>query len=160
MATSIADRWNGLKNRFTGLHGFILQTHRIVGPLWLVSLAGGFLIDTSQIPGPSIPGLLFIALLITGGYLSLRPWIRGSRTVSERLSGLTQWTWTPAVVIRRTHRIAGGLFLLSLAVALAVTTAGGPEQLVLIPLVVVLLYLAITGLYLFFSPWVSRVRAG
>lgn len=160
MATSIADRWNGLKNRFTNLHGFILRAHRIVGPLWLVSLALGFVVDTSQIPGPSIPGLLFIALLITGGYLSLRPWVRGSATVSERLNRLKQWTWKPSVVIRRTHRIAGGLFLLSLVVGLATTAAGGPEQLVLIPLVVILLYLALTGLYLFLSPWVNRVRSG
>lgn len=160
MATSIADRWNGLKNRFSSLHSIVLRTHRIVGPLWLISLALGFVVDTSQVPGPSIPGLLFLALLVTGGYLILRPWVRGSNTVSERFKRLTQWTWNPSIVIRRTHRLAGTLFLLSLVVGLAATAAGAPEQFVLIPIVVVLLYLAFTGLYLFFSPWVNRVRAG
>lgn len=160
MATTESDRKEGLRNRFTNLHGFILRAHRVIGPLWFVSLALGFVVDTSQIPGPSIPGLLFVALLITGGYLLLRPWVRGTSTVSERLNSLKHWTWKPSVVIRRTHRIAGGLFLLSLVGGLAITVAGGPEQLVLIPIVVILLYVSITGLYLFFRPWVTRLRSG
>lgn len=137
---------------------FIRRTHRIVATLWLVSLALPLLVDTSEIPGPSIPAILFITLLITGGYLLLRPLVRGSATVSGRLNGLKTWTWNPAVVLRRTHRIAGSLFLLSLAVALVITAVGGPENLVLIPLVAVLIYLAITGLIMFFRPWVNRVR--
>lgn len=137
---------------------FIRRTHRIVATLWLVSLALPLLVDTSEIPGPSIPAILFITLLITGGYLLLRPLIRGPATLSGRLSGLKTWTWRPWVVLRRTHRIAGTLFLLSLAIALVVTAVGGPEQLALIPLVVFLIYLAITGLVMFFRPWVNRVR--
>lgn len=160
MATTRPDRLEGLKNQFTSLHAFILQTHRVVATLWLVSLALGFLVDTSQIPGPSIPALLFIALLLTGGYLLLRPWIRGSSTAAERLKGLSNWTRNPSVVLRRTHRIASGLFLLTLAVALGITVATGSDpELVLIPLVIVLFYLALTGLYMFFRPWVNRFTA-
>lgn len=160
MASTVSDRWRSLKNRFTILPVFMRRVHRIVGVLWILSFALTLVIDTSELPGPSIPALSFIALIVTGTYLLLRPWVRGSTTVSERLKGLKNWTRTPSVVIRRTHRIAAALFLLFLAVGLSVTAAGNPESpLVLLPIVVFLIYLAITGTYMFLRPWVNRFRA-
>lgn len=161
MATSEADRLDGLKNLFTGLPAFMRRIHRFLGTLWLLSFALTLVVDTSTLPGPSIPGLSFIALIITGVYLLVRPWVRGPTSVSDRLNGLTNWTWTPSVVIRRTHRIAATLFLLFLALGLSIFAAGGPESpLLLVPIVVFLAYLAITGLYMFFRPWVTRFRTG
>lgn len=161
MGTIISDRWKEVKSQFTILHGLVRRAHRVVGTLWLGSLAVTLLFDTTEIPGPSIPALLFITLTVTGSYLLLGPWVRGSATVSARLKRLNSWSRTPRVVIRRTHRIAATLFLLLVVVALAITATGGPEpQLVLIPIGIVLLYLAITGLYMFFRPWVTRVRSG
>lgn len=161
MSTIISDRWNEVKNQFTVLHGFIRRAHRIVGTLWLLSFGITIFVDTSEIPGPSIPAILFITLTVTGGSLLLGPWVRGPTTVSDRLKGLKNWTRTPRVVVRRTHRIAATLFLLLVAVALGITAAGGSEpQWVLVPIGIVLLYLAITGLYMFFRPWVTRVRSG
>lgn len=160
MATTESDRLNGLKNQFTTLPVFMRRIHRILGAVWLLSFALTLVVDTSELPGPSIPGLSFVALVITGGYLLFRPWVRGSTTVSDRLKALKNWTWTPSVVVRRTHRIAAALFLLFLALGLSILGTGGPESpLLLVPIVVFLVYLAITGLYMFFRPWVSRFRA-
>lgn len=142
---------------------YIRRFHRIVGAVWILSLALALAVDAAgtELPGPSIPGLSFIALVLTGSYLLFRPWVRGSTTVADRLKGLTTWTRTPAVVIRRTHRIAAGLFLLFLAIALLIAAAGGPESPVfLIRVVALLLYLALTGTYMFLRPWVNRVRTG
>lgn len=160
MATTIPDRMDWLKNRFTVLPVVVRRAHRIVGILWILSFALTFVVDLSALPGPSIPGLSFIALIITGTYLLLRPLVRGPTTVSDRLKGLKHWTRRPSVVIRRTHRIVATLFLLFLVLALSLEAAGGLEsQLVLGPIVVILLYLGITGLYMFLRPWVNRVRA-
>lgn len=161
MAT-ISGRWNWLKRRFTILPVLIRRLHRIVGPLWLLSLGLTVAVDAAglELPGPSIPGISFIALVLTGSYLLLRPWVRGPSTVSDRLKGLKRWTRTPSVVIRRTHRIAAALFLLLLAVGLSIEAAGGPESpLVIVPVVVFLIYLAITGTYMFLRPWGRRFRA-
>lgn len=160
MSTTSSDRWNWLKKRFTRLPVFVRRVHRIVAILWILSFALSLAVSTEELPGPSIPALSFIALIITGSYLLLRPWIRGSTTVSDRLKGLKNWTRTPAVVVRRTHRIASALFLLFLALGLSIVAAGGPESpLFLIPIVVLLVYLAITGSYMFLRPWVNRFRA-
>lgn len=160
MATAISDRWNWFRNRFTMLPVFVRRTHRIVGAVWILSFALTLAVDTSEVPGPSIPAVSFIALVITGSYLLLRPWVRGSTTASDRLKGLKNWTRTPSVVVRRTHRIGATLFLLSLVLVLAIQAAGGPQSpLFLIPIVVFLVYLAITGTYMFLRPWVNRFRA-
>lgn len=139
---------------------YVRRIHRPLGLLWLLSLALPIVVDTSEIPGPSIPAILFIATILTGGYLLIRPWVRDSTSMSERLNGLTDWSRPRAAIIRKSHRIAGTLFLISLVVGLGITAAFGSEsQAIFIPVVVVLLYLAITGLFMFFRPWVNRARS-
>lgn len=161
MATTISDRWDWLKGRFTVLPVVVRRVHRIVGLLWILSLAVTFVVDTSEIPGPSIPGLAFIALILTGIYLLLGPWVRGPASVSDRLKGLKSWPRTPSVIVRRTHRIAATLFLLLLVVALSLEATGGSApELILAPVVVTLAYLGLTGIYMFLGPWVNRFRAG
>lgn len=162
MATTISDRWNRLKNEFTVLPVFVRRVHRIVGALWVLSFALTFAVSSTggELPGPSLPALSIITLVITGSYLLLRPWVRGSTTVSDRLKSLKHWSRTPSVVVRRTHRIASALWLLFLAVGLSINAAGGPESpLVIIPVVVFLVYLTLTGIYMLLRPWVDRFRA-
>jgi hypothetical protein len=77
--TTILDRWKRFKDRFRILPVIIRRVHRIVGVLWILSFALTVAVDTSQLPGPSIPGLSFVALVITGGYLLLRPWVHRAR---------------------------------------------------------------------------------
>ncbi len=163
METNMSDRWDRLKSRFAVLPAATRRVHRVLGTVWLLSLALTLAVPSAseRIPGPSIPGLSFVALVFTGTYLLLRPWVRGPTTASDRLAGLRHWTWTPSVVVRRTHRIASALFLVLLVVALAITAVSGSEpRLVLVPVVALLLYLAVTGTYMFLGPWVTRLRAG
>lgn len=160
MSTTVPDRVSWLTDRFTGLPLFIRRVHRIVAILWILSFAVSLVVDTEQLPSPSIPAITFILLILTGIYLLLRPWVRGSATVSERLNGLRTWSRKPTVIVRRTHRIAAGLFLGFLVLALASDATGGSlTELLLIPIVVLLLYLAITGLSMFLRPWINRFRA-
>lgn len=164
MSDTISERWNWLTNRTVALPVFVRRFHRIVAMLWILSFALSLAVDAAggEIPGPSIPALTFVALVLTGSYLLLRPWVRGSTTVSDRLNGLTSWSRTPSVVVRRTHRIVATLFLLALVLALGISVlgVGDPESpLVIVPIVAFLAYLAITGLSMFLRPWVNRVRA-
>lgn len=143
------------------LHRYVRRIHRPLAVLWFLSLVLTLVVDTSEIPGPSIPAILFIATVLTGSYLLIRPWVRGSKTVSQRLQGVTEWTRPWSAIIRKSHRIAGGLFLLALAIGLAITAATGSESpLILLPIVVVLFYMTVTGLYMFLRPWVTRARTG
>lgn len=64
------------------------------------------------------------------------------------------------VYIRRAHRIIASLWLLFLAITLALEAVGGPESLfVTVPLVVLLIALVTTGGYLLARPWVRKLRA-
>ena len=143
------------------LPGYIRRGHRIIALLWVLSFILTLVVPAvSELPGPSLPALLFIATIISGSYLLVRPWIRGSTTASDQLAGLRTGTRRAPVVIRRTHRIAATLLLLFLALVLAMQAAGGPaSSLLLIPVVVFLLYLALSGLFMFLRPWVSRFQA-
>lgn len=159
MATTKSDRWEGFKNRIRILPGVIRRVHRIVAALWLLSFALSLVVSLGELPGPSIPGLSFIAVIITGSYLLLRPWVRGASTVSDRLKRLKNWNVTRPVFIRRTHRIVAALCLLFLVLALSIAAAGGPESpVVIIPIVALLGYLSITGVYMLLRPWVNRFR--
>lgn len=161
MATTISDGWNGLKNQLTFLPAFIRRVHRIVAAVWVLSLAVTLAVPAAseQLPGPSIPGLSFIALIITGSYLLIRPWVRGSRPVSARWGRLKDWDVTRAVLIRRVHRILSTLCLIFIGIALALSTVGLSETpFVLVPIVGLLLALVITGGYMFFRPWINRFR--
>lgn len=112
-----------------------------------------------QLPGPSIPGLSFIALIITGSYLLIRPWVRGNSTVSARWKRLKDWDVTRPVLIRRTHRILSTLCLILIGITLALSTVGLSESpFVIVPIVGLLLVLVITGGYMFFRPWADRIR--
>lgn len=162
MATTIADGWNGLKNQFTFLPALVRRVHRIVAAVWVLSLAVTLAVPAAagQLPGPSIPGLSFIALLITGAYLLVRPWVRGSSNVSARWKRLKDWDVTRPVLIRRVHRILSTLCLMFIGIALALSTIGLSESpFVLVPIVGLLLVLVITGGYMFFRPWIDRFRA-
>lgn len=64
------------------------------------------------------------------------------------------------VYIRRAHRIFAPLWLLAIALAIAVPAAGGGEAPMLTTLAVILLIpLVLTGSYLLVQPWVQRFRA-
>lgn len=67
MATTISDRWNGLKNQLTILPALLRRFHRIVAAVWVLSVAVTLAVPAAgeQLPGPSTPGLSFIALIIT-----------------------------------------------------------------------------------------------
>lgn len=161
MVDTISDRWNQLKTSLRNLPAFVRRTHRFVAALWLLSFAVSLVVSAAgeELPGPSIPALSFIAVVLTGGYLLLRPWVRGPTTASERWQRLRRWDVSRSVFIRRTHRIVAALWLGFLGLALAVELAGGPEsQLVLVPIVALLAYLAITGGYMLLEPWVNRFR--
>lgn len=162
MGTTISDRWNWLKNRTRILPVFIRRIHRIVGALWILSLALTFAVSSTggDLPGPSLPGLSIVTLIVTGSYLLLRPWVRGPTTVSDRLHGLKNWNWTPSFVVRRTHRIASALWLVFLAIGLSTGAEGGPDESpIIIPIVILIVYLTLTGLYMLLRPWVNRFRA-
>lgn len=159
MLSTIMARVPWLKERNITLPIFIRRTHRIVAALWILSLivtAAG-----AELPGPSIPGLSFIATILTGSYLLLRPWIRGGSTVSDRLRRLKEWDMTRSAAIRRTHRMVAAPLLLFIALALTIEATGGSETpLVIVPIVGMLLFLSVTGGYMLLRPWVARLRAG
>lgn len=162
MATTIPDRWSWFTNRFRNLPLFVRRVHRIVGALWILSVALTYAVSSTggEVPGPSLPALSLITLIFTGGYLLLRPWVRRTTTVSDRVKRLTEWNVTRSVFVRRTHRIAGALWILFLAVGLSNEAAGGPESpLIIVPVVVLLVYATITGAYMLLGPWVDRFRA-
>jgi hypothetical protein len=162
MVSTISGRWNWLTDRFRFLPVFIRRTHRIVAAIWVVSLAFGLAAPNlaEQLPGPSIAGLSFIALVLTGAYLLIRPWVRSDHTVSDRWNRLKEWDVTRPVMIRRIHRILGTLLLIFIGIALALTAVGaGESPFVLVPIVGLLLVALITGGYMFFQPWVRRARA-
>lgn len=76
------------------------------------------------------------------------------------------WEWVKdrnvslPVFIRRAHRIIATLWLLFIAIALSLEAVGGPESpLVSMPIGVLLLVLALSGMYLLVRPWVQRFRA-
>lgn len=141
---------------------YIRRGHRIIATLWLLSLAVTIAVPAAaeEIPGPSLPGLFFIATIVTGVYLLARPWVRGPTTVSDRLTRLKQWDLPLPGIIRRIHRIVATLVLLLLALGLSLELAGGAaSELVIIPIVVFLVVLVLTGGYMFVKPWVTRVRA-
>lgn len=163
MSTTTSERLNRIKNWTPILPVFVRRVHRIVGAMWVLSLALAYAVSTTggEVPGPSLPGLSIITLVITGGYLLLRPWVRGPITVWDRLKGLKHWNWTTSFVIRRTHRIASALWLLFLAIGLLTGAEGGPEESpIIIPIVVFIVYLTVTGIYMLLRPWVNRFRAG
>lgn len=162
MATTISERWTGVKNQFTFLPPFVRRLHRIVGAVWVLSLAVTLAVPAAadQLPGPSIPGLSFIALLITGSYLLIRPWIRGNSTAADRWGRLKNWDVSRSVLIRRVHRVISTILLVFIGIALGMTAVGaGESPLVLMPIVGLLLVLIITGGYMFFRPWVNRIRS-
>jgi hypothetical protein len=141
---------------------FMRRTHRIVAAIWLLSLALGLAAPNvaEKLPGPSVPGLSFIALVLTGAYLLIRPWVRSDRPVSNRWKRLKKWDVSRPVMIRRIHRILGTLLLISIGIGLALTAVGaGDSPLVIGPIVALLLVAVLTGGYMFFRPWVHRVRA-
>lgn len=138
------------------------RTHRIVGALWILSLALTYAVSAAgaELPGPSIPGLSFIALIITGTYLLLRPWVRNDSTVSARWKRLTKWNVTLPVLVRRTHRIFATMCLLFIGIAISLEVVGGTQSsLVILAIVSFLVVLVITGVSMFLSPWVNRFRA-
>lgn len=156
MGSTVSDRWDGVENWFRKLHVFIRQTHRVVGALWLLSVPLYAVSDVGgALPGPSLPLLSLVGLILTGGYLLLRPWVRGAATASDRLKRLKERNVTLPVFVRRTHRIVAALWVVLLAVGLAFE----PESpLVVVPFVVSLLYISITGGYMLLRPWVNRIR--
>lgn len=130
--------------------------------IWILSFVISLVVSSTggELPGPSIPALSFIATIITGSYLLLRPWIRGGSTISDRLNHLKNWDMARPAAIRRIHRIVAVPLLLFIIIAVSIAAIGGPEsQLVIIPIVVLLLFLSITGLYMLLTPWASRLRA-
>lgn len=160
MVTTTSDRWNRLTNRFRRLPIVVRRVHRIVGALWILSVALSYAVTSAggEVPGPSLPALSLVTLVFTGGYLLLRPWVRRT-TVSDRLKRLTNWDVSRSVFVRRTHRIAATVWLLLLALALSIEAAGGPESpLLIVPVVVFLVYITFTGAYMFLRPWVNRFR--
>jgi hypothetical protein len=161
MATTISDRWDGFKNQLTLLPVLIRRVHRIVAAVWVLSFAVTLAVPAAgELPGPSIPGLSFITLIITGSYLLIRPWVRGNSTVSDRWKRLKQWDVTRPVIIRRIHRVLATLLLIFIGIALALEAVGVSESpFVIVPIVGLLLVAVITGGYMFFRPWVHRVRA-
>lgn len=142
---------------------YIRKGHSVIAMLWLLSLVLTLAVPAAseQLPGPSIPGLLFVATVITGIYLLAGPWIRGNSTVPARLRRLKDWNIPRPAILRRTHRIIASLFLLLLIVGLSLEAVDGVQsQVVVLPIVVLLFLLVITGGYMFFRPWVARFRAG
>lgn len=140
---------------------YIRKGHRIIAILWLLFLILTLAVPSAseQLPGPSIPGLLFIATIITGTYLLTSPWVRMDSSISDRLHRLTDWSLTKHAMLVRSHRLVATLFLVLLIAALALEAAGiGLTQEVLLPIVVVLLFNVITGVYMFLRPWVIRFR--
>lgn len=159
MLSTITARVEWFKERNVTLSFFVRRAHRVLAALWILS----FIVTTAgvELPGPSIAGLSFIATILTGSYLLLRPWFRGDRTISGLLQRLRDWDVPLSAAIRRTHRLVAGPLLLFIAMALTIEAMGGSEtQLVIIPIVVMLLFLAVTGGYMLLRPWVARVRAG
>lgn len=159
MVNTISERWKRLKSHLEILPAFIRRVHRIVAVLWLLT----FVVATAgvELPGPSLAGLSFIAVIITGSYLLLRPWVRGESTASDRWKRLKNWDVTRPVFVRRTHRVVATLLLFLIVLALSIQAAGGPEpQLIIVPIAALLLYLAVTGVYMILGPWVNRFRAG
>lgn len=159
MATTISERWHGLKNQLTVLPALLRRLHRIVATVWVLSLAVTLAVPAAgeQLPGPSIPAISFIALIITGSYLLIRPWVRGNSTASARWKRLKDRDVTRPILIRRTHRILSTLCLIFIGIALALSTVGlGESPFVIVPIVGLLLVLVITGGYMFFRPWVNR----
>lgn len=69
---------------------YLRRGHRILAILWLLSLVRSLATPAAseELPGPSLPALFFITTIITGSYLLVRPWIRGTSTVSERVNRL------------------------------------------------------------------------
>lgn len=141
---------------------YIRRAHRIVAALWLLSVSLTFVVSSAggEIPGPSLPALSLIGLVITGGYLHLRPWVRGTGTIAGRMSRLKNWNVGLPVFVRRAHRIVGILWVLFLALGLSIDAAGVPvSPLIIVPVVGLLILLSITGGYMLLRPWVRRARA-
>lgn len=60
--------------------------------------------------------------------------------------------------VRRSHRIIATIWLVFLALTLAMQAVGVQSLLVTIPLVVTLVVLIVTGSYLLLRPWVRRFK--
>jgi membrane protein implicated in regulation of membrane protease activity len=141
---------------------YIRRGHRIFAMLWLLSLVVTLVVPAAseEVPGSSLVALFFIATVATGSYLLVRPWIRRTGTISGRLKRLKQWDMPLPAIVRRIHRLVATLWLGLLALALSLEAAGGPgSQLVILTVVVFLLFLVLTGGYMFLRPWVNRIRA-
>lgn len=161
MVSTISDRWAWFKGRFTPLPVFVRRTHRVVAVLWIISfiVSGVASAANVELPGPSIPAIAIVAAILSGSYLQVRPWIHGSRTVSERLHHLTEWDMPLPAAIRRIHRIVSALWVLLIFVAISFEVAGStPPQALIIPVALLLLFVSVTGLYMLLRPWVQRFR--
>lgn len=158
----VSDRRKRLKRWTISLHAFVRRTHRVAAALWVLSVSLTFVVTAAggELPGPSVPALSLIALIITGGYLHLRPWVRGTRIISARWIRLDHWNVALPVLVRRAHRVTGVLWVLFLVLGLSIDAAGGTvTSLIIIPVVVLLIALTITGGYMLLRPWVNRFRA-
>lgn len=146
------------------LPAYVRQAHRIIATIWLLLFILALTFDVvggPESPLISIPLVVSLVLLVlSGGYMLLRPWVRGGATVSDRWGRLTQWNVPRQVFIRRSHRAISSVWVLLLGVGLALEAVGGPDPTaVIIAVVVLLILLILSGGYLLIRPWVLRFRA-